>query len=141
MWSKSLKEVLRTVYLLLTLSHKGETYLMAFHADVSICFFLRCLYTVHARYRNDTNFISFQWPLIFLTIVRQMAEVFWCKMNRTDHRMFGCCPFLPCDVYEDNPLLPFFLGFWSVIMEKWYLIYRDTYLFSRLSYQVKSIFI
>ena len=100
-------------------------YLTAFHANVSIRFFLRCLYTMHARYRNDSNFISFQSQLIFLTI-RQTAEVCWREVNRTDHRMFGCCPVLPLDIHEGNPLSPSFLGFRPLITEKWYLMDRDT---------------
>ena len=114
------------MYLILALSNKGETYLMAFHADVSIRFFLRWLYSVHTRYRNDTNVISFQSPLILLTIVRQTVEVFWREMSRTDHRMFGCRPVLTHDIYEGNPLSPSFLRFWSLIVKKWYLMDRDT---------------
>ena len=83
------------------------------------------VYTLHARWRNDTNFISFQSQLIFLTI-RQTAEVCWHEVNRTDHGMFGCRPVLLLDIHEGNPLSPSFLGFRPLIIEKWYLKDRDT---------------
>ena len=81
-------------------------------------------------YRNDTNIIFFQSLLIFLTIIRQMAEIYWCEMNRTDHRIFGCDPVLPRGIYKGNPLSTSFLGFWSLIVEKWCLMDRDTSFFN-----------
>ena len=95
-----------------------------------ICFFLRCLHIVHTWYRNDTNIIFFQSLLIFLTIIRQTAEIYWCETNRTDHRIFGSDPVLPRGIYKGNPPSPSFLGFWSLIVEKWCLMDRDTSFFN-----------
>ena len=38
---------------------ESPTYLTAFHANVSICFFLRCLYNMNTRNRLDPNFTFF----------------------------------------------------------------------------------
>ena len=87
---------MRTVYLIqLQQRWESPTYLTAFHANVSTCFFLRCLYNMSTRNRRDPNFIFFQSLLIFLSFKEQAAEVFWREMNWTDHRVFGYCPVLP----------------------------------------------
>ena len=57
----------------------NNAYLTAFHANVSIRFFLRCFYTLHARYRNDTNFISFQSQLM----TNGWSLLTWSEQNRS----------------------------------------------------------
>ena len=106
---------------------ESPTYLTAFHANVSICFFLRCLYNMNSRYRRNPNFIFFQSLLIFLSFKVQAAEVFWREMNWTDHRVFGCCPVLPRGIHEGNPLSPSFHGFWSWIIKKWNCMDRNAF--------------
>ena len=126
---------MRTVYLIqLQQRWESPTYLTAFHANVSTCFFLRCLYNMSTRNRRDPNFIFFQSLLIFLSFKEQAAEVFWREMNWTDHRVFGCCPVLPRGIHERNPLSPSFHSFWSWIVKKgncmdrnaFFLIFRVT---------------
>ena len=89
---------------------ESPTYLMVFHVNVSICFFL-----------------LFQSLLIFLFFKVQAAEVFWREMNWTDHRVFGYCPVLPRGIHEGNPLSPSFHGFWSWIVKKWNCMDRNAF--------------